>query len=59
MKNLKTTLQVLASIYPFVASIFTNDPDFYTNDFINSLIVIGLLEVAYRLVSRIQQGFQD
>lgn len=55
MKNLIVTLQVLSALYPFVTSIFTNDPNFYTNDFLSSIFIITSLELVSRLTSRIQR----
>lgn len=55
LKSLKSTLQVLAMIYPFWATISSNDPDFYSSDFGISVIVIIALESTYQLISYIQQ----
>lgn len=55
LKFLKSTLQVLIAMYPFFTTILTNDPDFYSPDFVISVAVILALESTYRLISYIQQ----
>jgi len=55
LKFLKSTIQVLIAMYPFCATILTNDPDFYSPDFVISVVAILALESTYRLVYYIQQ----
>ena len=51
LKFLKSTMQVVIAMYPFCATILTNDPNFYFTDFVISVISIISLEILYRLVS--------
>ena len=53
-KYLKSTAQVLFTMYPFCATIFTNNPDFYASDFAISVVFIASLELSYRLICYIQ-----
>lgn len=55
LKFLKSTIQVLTAMYPICSTILTNDPDFYSSDFVISVAVILTLESTYRLISYIQQ----
>jgi hypothetical protein len=54
LKFLKSTIQVLIAMYPFCATIFTNNPDFYASDFALSVVFIASLELSYRLICYIQ-----
>lgn len=55
IKFLKSTIQVLIAMYPICVTILTNDPDFYSSDFIISVVTILTLESAYQLISYIQR----